>query len=135
MGYIKKNWFVILYAVILFLVFIFPESFKELFVGKGGNLKVHGYEIGGLLSILLLCRWKFTVLLFYVVFILVLLFDSFLTVFISQEFFLNYLILFLVHTSLFLVFAFSKKIKAYLRIEEQFKILNDFPEESLGEKS
>ena len=116
MGFIKKNWFVILFVTALFAVSIFPQLFKELFVEETGKADIIGYKIGGILSILVLLRWRYTAKIFVLAFIVFCAFDVLILIVTSSKHFVNTLFLFSAHIALLVYFIRSKKMKEYLEV-------------------
>lgn len=114
MEFIKKNTFVILFVMFLFIVSVFPQIFKELFVEKSGKIEVIGYTFGGLLSILILLKWRHVKILFNVVLILSCFTDIIILSLVSQKYFVNTFCLFIAHAVILIVFNYSKKVNEYL---------------------
>ena len=106
---------VIVFIILLLLVSIIPQAYKEYFVQPTGNIKIIGLGFGLILSAAIYFKWKYAQGLFYLIFIPVMLFDFFILTKVQGIYFMNYTILTACHVGLFIIFRFSKNINSYLK--------------------
>ena len=121
MEYIKKYWFVILFVTVFFAVSILPQFFRDLFLDKDAKAPFIGYQIGGLLSFLILFKWKHVRLFFYLVIGLTCVTDIFMLAVPQNNHFENLLYLLIIHLLLLVVFTFSKRINEYIGVNKIVK--------------
>ena len=114
MEYFKKNWFVILYVVTLFIVSVFPGMFKESFVERTGNIELIGPFMGALLAISILFKWKYANAFFYIIFTIAIAMDLFSILSYEEKYIFNRILLFFCHAGLVVIFKYSKQTRDYL---------------------
>jgi len=110
----KKNIIVIIYCFALILISELPTMLKSLLVHPTGKLLIIGYQMGVIMAISLLLKWKITKWVLYIALIPAIIFDLF--QFIDSGKYL-YLLFLLLHILLLLFFIYSKSIKDYLSKE------------------
>ena len=110
----KKNIIVIIYCFALILISELPTMLKSLLVHPTGKLLIIGYQMGVIMAISLLLKWKITKWVLYIALIPAIIFDLSLLIESGKYFYLLFLLL---HLSLMLFFIYSKSIKEYLSKE------------------
>lgn len=110
----KKNIIVIVYCVALVLISELPTMLKSFLAHPTGKLLIFGYQIGVIIAISLLLKWKITKWVLYIALIPAVIFDLSLLMESGKYFYLLFLLL---HLSLMLFFIYSKSIKEYLSKE------------------
>jgi len=110
----KKNIIVILYCVALILISELPTMLKPVLVHPTGKLLIIGYQMGIIMAISLLLRWKITKWVLYIALIPAIIFDLSLLTESGKYFYMLFLFL---HLLLLLFFVYSKSIKEYLSKE------------------
>lgn len=110
----KEKRTIIVFLILLIIVSIVPQLYKEYFVLPSGNIKIIGIGIGLLLSTAIYFKWKYVRGLFYFIFLPIMVFDFFILTRAQGVYFMNYTILTACHVGLFIIFRFSKNINSYL---------------------
>lgn len=110
----KKNIIVIIYCFAWILISELPTILKSFLVHPTGKLLIIGYQIGVIMAISLLLKWKITKWVLYIALIPAIIFDLSLLIESGKYFYLLFLLL---HLSLMLFFIYSKSIKEYLSKE------------------
>lgn len=110
----KKNIIVIIYCLALILISELPTMLKPFLVHPTGKLLIIGYQMGIIVAISLLLKWKITKWFLYIALIPAVIFDLSLLMESGKYFYLLFLLL---HLSLMLFFIYSKSIKDYLSKE------------------
>jgi len=110
----KNNIIVIIYCIALILITELPTMLKSVLVHPTGKLLIIGYQMGIIMAISLLLRWKITKWVLYIALIPAIIFD--LSLLIESGKYLYLMFLFL-HLLLLLFFIYSKSIKEYLQKE------------------
>lgn len=109
---IKKNFILYGFSISLIIVSTFPGFFKTLFVEESGTFK----SVGLLWAIVILFavhkKWKHTKLLFNIVFISTLLFETFIITFTQEPYLFNFILLMLTQIGLVIVFNYSHTIQS-----------------------
>ncbi|MDP3150546.1 MAG: hypothetical protein Q8N83_15590 [Ignavibacteria bacterium] len=110
----KKNIIVILYCVALILISELPTMLKPFLVHPTGNIMIIGYQMGIIVAISLLFKWKITKWVLYITLIPAIIFDLSDLIYTGKYLYLMFLFL---HLLLLLFFIYSKSIKEYLQKE------------------
>ena len=110
----KNNIIVIIYCIALILITELPTMLKPFLVHPTGTIKIVGYQMGVIVAISLLLRWKITKWVLYVALIPAIIFDLSLLIESGKYFYMLFLFL---HLLLLLFFVYSKSIKEYLSKE------------------
>ena len=110
----KKNIIVILYCVALILISELPTMLKPFLVHPTGNIMIIGYQMGIIVAISLLFKWKITKWVLYITLIPAIIFNLSLLIESGKYFYMLFLFL---HLLLLLFFVYSKSIREYLQKE------------------
>lgn len=110
----KKNIIVILYCVALILISELPTMLKPFLVHPTGTIKIIGYQMGTIIAISLLLKWKITKWVLYIALLPAIIFDLYDLIYTGKYLYLLFLFL---HLLLLLFFIYSKSIREYLQKE------------------
>ncbi|MFA6980816.1 MAG: hypothetical protein WC209_15950 [Ignavibacteriaceae bacterium] len=110
----KKNIIVILYCIALILISELPTLLKPFLVHSTGTIMIIGYQMGIIIAVSLLFKWKITKLVLYIALIPAIIFDLSDLIFTGKYLYLLFLFL---HLLLLLFFIYSKSIRDYLQKE------------------
>ncbi len=115
-----RNYFIILFSIILFLVATTPCLLAKYILAPTGSLKIIGPVVGFFLAFGIYYKWKHIEKIFYFVFGLTIIGDFFILTKSTEELLLFILFLTLFHIGLLLIFIFSQKIKEHLHLKIKF---------------
>lgn len=108
----KKNIIVIIYCFALILISELPTMLKPFLVHSTGTIKIIGYQIGVIVAICILLKWKIAEGLLYISLVMAMIADFSSFIYEGKYLYLLFLVL---HLLLLLFFVRSKSIKEYLQ--------------------